>query len=168
MAQEKAVSEKITIALIEHASRPAAYLVIGCLFVGWLFAVKDPMFQMLGQTQTLKIGSFEVSLRANATMGGVGDTLTALQNLDDAQLQLFLVTGGAKGNISYLAEEVTDQNLKKLQDAGLLTYERIAGGSFNWKVTEKGYRLHGIIFKQVVTSIQRTSTGPSPSPLPGS
>jgi hypothetical protein len=77
--------------------------------------------------------------------------------LDDAQLQLFLVIGKERKPIQYHGEEVNEQNLRKLKEAGLLLdYRKAEKGGFRWDVSEKGHRLHDIIFAQVVKSIKRT------------
>jgi hypothetical protein len=86
----------------------------------------------------------------------VANELTALQTLHDAQLQLFLVIGKERRPIQYHGEEVNEENLRKLKEAGLLLdYQRTEQG-FRWKVSEKAHRLHDIIFGQVVKSIKRT------------
>jgi hypothetical protein len=151
------MSDRIAVALIEHGIRPAVYLILGTAFVVWLFLAREPLFQWLeGGDTTVKAGSFEFSLRAKASAGEVANELTALQTLHDAQLQLFLVIGKERRPIQYHGEEVNEENLRKLKEAGLLLdYQRTEQG-FRWKVSEKAHRLHDIIFGQVVKSIKRT------------
>lgn len=152
------MSEKIAVAWIEHGIRPVVYLILGLGFIVWLFCVREPLFQVLGAGETtVKAGSFEFSLRATANAGNLAHELTALQTLDDAQLQLFLVIGKERKPIQYHGEEVNEQNLRKLKEAGLLLdYRKAEKGGFRWDVSEKGHRLHDIIFAQVVKSIKRT------------
>jgi hypothetical protein len=158
--QEDAMSEKITVALIEHGIRPVVYLLLGLAFVFWLFSVKEPLFQVLKSSEThFKAGSFEVSLRAMANAGHLADELTALQTLNDAQLQLFLVMTKWRRPIGYHGEEVNEENLRKLKELGLLLdYRKDDKGEFHWEVSEKAHRLNDIIFSQVVKSIKRTPT----------
>ena len=158
--QEDAMSEKITVALIEHGIRPVVYLLLGLAFVFWLFSVKEPLFQVLGTSEThIKAGSFEVSLRAMANAGHLADELTALRTLNDAQLQLFLVMTKWRRPIGYHGEEVNEENLRKLKELGLLLgYRKDDKGEFHWEVSEKAHRLNDIIFSQVVKSIKRTPT----------
>jgi hypothetical protein len=152
------MSEKITVALIEHAIRPVVYLLLGLAFVLWLFSVREPLFQVLGTSEThFKAGSFEVSLRAMANAGHLGDELTALRTLNDAQLQMFLVMTKWRRPIGYHGQEVNEENLRKLKELGLLLdYRKDDKGEFHWEVSEKAHRLNDIIFGQVVKSIKRT------------
>ena len=152
------MSEKIAVASIEHGSRPAVYLILGLGLIIWLFSVREPLFQILvaGET-TLKVGDFELSLRATANKTGLADELTSLQSLDSAQLQLFLVIGKESRPIQYHGEEVNEENLLKLKEAGLIVdYRKNEKGGFQWVVSQKAHRLHDIIFNQVTKSIKRT------------
>ncbi|WP_432719623.1 hypothetical protein R0381_000238 [Jeongeupia wiesaeckerbachi] len=152
------MSEKIAVALIEHAIRPIVYLLLGAAFIVWLFYVRGPLLDILGRGDTTVRGpGFEVSLRMQAKEGDLSDELAALQTLNDTQLQLFLVIARQRGPIQYNGEEVTEENLNRLKDAGLIVdVRRTDQGAFQWSVSEKGYRLHNIIFRQVIRSIKRT------------
>src|SRR5712691_5744428 len=81
---------EVLITLIEHGSRPAAFLLVGLFVVVWLFSVLEPLFNVFRQAETLKVGSFEVKLRVSAAAANVGHELQALGTLNDEQLQLFL------------------------------------------------------------------------------
>ncbi|WP_145927122.1 hypothetical protein [Jeongeupia sp. USM3] len=153
------MSEKIVVALIEHAIRPVVYLVLGAAFISWLFYVKEPLLDVVGSGDTtVRAGSFEVSLRAKASAGDLSDELAALQMLNDTQLQLFLVIGKERGPIQYHGEEVSEENLNRLKEVGLLDdIRRTEQGAFQWSASEKANRLHDVIFRQVIRSIKRTN-----------
>src|SRR6185503_12905145 len=126
--QEVVMSEKITpektvsLALIEHTSRPLAYLIIAILA---FFFVREPIFDLLRDAQKVKVGSFEVELRARVNQANVGDEFRALQSLDDEQLQLFLIVGKERSDkvpVIYEGEEAIEENFSKLRELGLLEY----------------------------------------------
>ncbi|MBI4380855.1 MAG: hypothetical protein HY574_06660 [candidate division NC10 bacterium] len=149
---------EVLLTLIEHGSRPAVILLIGLFLVTWLFTVREPLFDVLRKAQTLKLGSFEVQLRENADSANLGPQLRALEGLSDEQLQLFLVVGKQRAHITYKGEEVTDKNLKKLQEVGLLAEVRPEPeGGFWWRVSEKGITLHNIIRTLIFSSIRRSA-----------
>ena len=149
---------EVVLALIEHGSLPAAILLIGLFLIIWLFTVREPLFDLLRKAETLKVGSFELGLRENADSANLGPELRALKGLNDAQLQLFLIIGKKRQSISYTGEELTQENLRKLQAVGLLTEVREnPKGSFWWEVSEKGNKLHDIIRTLIFSSIRRTA-----------
>lgn len=149
----------ILLAFIEHASRPVAFLVVGLFAVGWLFYAKEPLFDLLGRAERLKIGFFEAQLRERAASADVGRELRALGGLNDDQIQLFLVAGGKENqDITYNGKEVTEENLRKLQEVGLLTeWGRTPDGRFWWAVSKEGNTLHSIVRSLITSSVRRSS-----------
>jgi hypothetical protein len=146
----------ILMAIIEHGSRPVAYTIIALLTFLFLFSIKGPAFDLMKDAQELKIGSFEVRLRADVDLYGLNNELTALQTLNDQQIQLFLVVGKRREHITYIGEEVTQENLDALYKAGLLSeVTKEKNGDFFWYVSEKGHQLHNLIFQQVTKAISR-------------
>ena len=84
--QESRGTSEIILAIIEHASRPMAYVLIGLFVTILLFSVKD-------EIKKAKFGSFEIEIQAIAKSADVTEDLNALSKLSDDQLQLFLVMG---------------------------------------------------------------------------
>lgn len=151
---------EITLALIEHASRPAATFIIGMTLIAWLFFVRGQLFNFLNKAETLKVGSFEVKLRDIAKNVNLDPTLFALKDLNDQQLQLFLIIGKKREQIRYIGEEVTEDNLSKLKNAGLLSsYETLQNGDFKWTISENAVKLHNIITGLIFTSVQQSAKG---------
>lgn len=153
----------VLLALIEHASRPTAILLVGAFVVLWLFAVRGPLFQLLERAQLLRLGSFEVQLRADAAYADLGTELKALNELSLSQLQLFLVVARERENtahITYRGPEVTEENLRALEKIGLLSeVRREEDGGFFWRVSNEGSELHSLIFSQLLVSIRRSAAG---------
>jgi hypothetical protein len=150
------------VALIQHGSLPVAILVIGVCVVAWLFFMRGPISQLLAGAEAVKIGSFELRLRADADSANLGAQFRALQQLTQAQLQLFLVFGRERESISYVGPELTEENLLALQRLGLLSeVKREPDNSFSWRVSNEGIRLHNIIFSQLYLSIQRSAAAPT-------
>ncbi|HEV2913112.1 MAG TPA: hypothetical protein VGX92_07340 [Pyrinomonadaceae bacterium] len=156
LSQAEKPKPYVLLALIEHGSRPAAYIIVGLFVLLFLFKIKDPLFKLLEGAQEVKVGSFELRLRASADQAGLSKEFSGLETLSDQQVQLFLVVGDKnKPQISYSAEEVTEENLKKLQEMGLLSeVKRQEDGKLFWAVSDKGHNLHQLIFKQVIKSIR--------------
>ena len=148
----------LLLAFIQHGSRPAALAFIGLLVVAWLFTVRQPALALLGQAQKLKVGSFEVELRAKATEANVEKELQALNRLSEDQLQLFLVIAKSRSHITYQGAEVTEANLEKLREAGLLAeWKKGEGGGYWWAVSEDGHRLHEVVRRVILSSIRKSA-----------
>ena len=64
----KQPKREIILALIEYASRPLAIVVVGLFVVLWLFFMRGALFQLLANTESVKIGSFEIQLRERRIM----------------------------------------------------------------------------------------------------
>ena len=56
----------VLLALIEHGSRPAVFLIVGLFALFVLFQFKEPLFGLIKTTEALKIGSFEMRVRVSA------------------------------------------------------------------------------------------------------
>jgi hypothetical protein len=150
---------EVLIALIEHGSRPAAFLLVGLLVVVWLFAVREHFFDVFRNTESLKFGTFEVKLRASAVAANVGSELQALGTLNDEQLQLFLILGRRRGHISYEGEELTEENLRRLQEIGLIAeMKKLPNEKLWWRVSEQGHKLHEITRNLILSSIRLSAT----------
>jgi hypothetical protein len=152
---QKAGNE-VLLAFIQYGSRPVAILFIGLLLIIWLFTVREPLFGLLENAQ-LKYGLFEVKLLKKASSANLSTRLRALENLNEQQLQLFLIIGKKREHISYIGEEVTEENLKKLQEAGLLKQVEKTETGFWWEVSEDGKKLHDIIRSLIISSIRRSA-----------
>ena len=146
----------VLLALIEHGSRPAALVILGLFALIVLCMFSTPISKLLEGAEEVRFGSFALSLRKSAVRAGLNRELSALESLSDQQIQLFLVvSGNSKAHISYSAEEVTEDNLKKLQEVGLLSEVRmLENRELFWVVSDKGHKLRQLIFKQVVESIR--------------
>ncbi len=149
---------EILVALIQHGSRPAAALLIGLLVAGWLFAVKDPLLDLLQRAQKIKYGPLEVELAERAALADVSAELKSLARLTDEQLQLFLVIGKYRSHIRYDGQEVTEPNLERLRELGILArWEKRESGDLWWQVSEEGHRLHDIVRNLVFVSMRRSA-----------
>jgi len=151
------IKRDVLLALIEHASRPLASVFIGLIVLMFFFFAKDHLIDLLGKTDSVKLGSFELKIREEADSKGVSRELRELQGLNKQQIQLFLIIGKVRQeHITYGGEEVTEKNLYALQDVGLLqSYTKREDGGFDWIVSQKGDELHDIIFKNVVMEISQ-------------
>lgn len=143
---------EVLLALIEHGSRPAAFALIGLFITIWLFSVK-------GTLQKVSLASFEVELHTVSTSANLNKELNALAELNDEQLQLFLVLGKEREYINYNGEEVNEENLGKLYEVGLLKdWQTTSEGGFSWTVSKNGNRLHDILRNLIYSSIRRSAT----------
>jgi hypothetical protein len=150
--QESKGRSEILHAIIEHSSRPVAYVLIGLFATIWLFSIKDVI-------KTARFGDFEVEIQSIAKSADVSRELNALSKLSDGQLQLFLIIGRKRTHITYYGEELNEENLEALEAAGLLTEYRVeVDGSFWWRVSTNGHRLHNVIFNLIVSEIRRSAT----------
>lgn len=157
-AMSRANKQDILLAFIEYSSRPAATLLIGMTFLVWLFIVRDQLFNFLDKSTSLKVGSFEMQLRDVVEKANLNPELRTLQELNDQQLQLFLIIGKERESIAYYGEELTEKNLKKLKQVGLLSdYHVKTQGEFRWTVSDKGSKLHNIITSLIINSIRQSA-----------
>ena len=159
-ASEAKTNRKLALQLawIEHGSRALATVLIAILIIILLFWAKDPLFSLLGRTNELKVGSFEIQLRDEAQVENLSRELQALRDVSSDQLALFLVIGRQREPIMYNGPEVTEANLKALQQVSLLSsVEPLPDGRFSWQVSEKGTRLYEIISAQLRSAINRSA-----------
>lgn len=146
---------EVLLALIEHASRPAALIVLGLLAAVWLFKVRDPVFQLLNKAETVRYGSFEYRVKSVAASSNLEKQLQSLKDVSFEQLQLFLVIGREREHITYNGPEVTEPNLMALKRIGLLSdVRRISKDSLYWEVSQEGRNLHELIFLQLLWAIR--------------
>ena len=76
------------------------------------------------------------------------------------QIQLFLVVGRSRLHITYHGPEVTEENLKKLEELGFLSgVKRLEDGGLFWEVTDKGHNLHKLVFEHVTKAIRACPVG---------
>jgi hypothetical protein len=151
----KPPKREIILAVIEYASRPLATVFVGILVVLWLFFMRGPLFQLLANTERVKIGSFEIQLREQAHYENLGDELRALKNLTPDQLELFLIVGKEREHISYFGPEVTEPNLRALKDAGLLSeFNKQPNNQWFWRVSDNGFALQRLIFGLLTAAIK--------------
>jgi hypothetical protein len=143
---------EILLAIIEHSSRPAAYILIGLFATIAVFSLKDVI-------KTARFGDFEIQIQAIAKSAEVTKELNALSKLSDDQLQLFLIIGRKREHISYQGHELNKENMEALEAAGILAEYRIeADGSFWWRVSANGHKLHNVISNLIVSEIRRSKT----------
>lgn len=163
--QNQPVYLTVLLALIEHASRPLAILVIGLGILLWLTWAKDPLFNLLNRAQNVKFGGLELQLQAQADAQNLGPALQSLRELTSDQLALFMVIGRDRGRrIDYNGPEVTEENLQSLQQAGLIVgFQKVAEDRFTWNVSDEGNRLYDIIAKNIELAI-RLGAAPTAAP----
>jgi len=151
---------EILLAIIEHSSRPVAYILIGLFATIALFSLKDVI-------RKAKFGDFEIEIQRIAQSAEVTKELTSLSKLSDDQLQLFLIIGKKREHIDYNGPEANKENLEALDTAGLLTITESdeKNRRYGWRITENGHKLHNIIFNLIVSEIRRSSTKPGSGAL---
>lgn len=151
----KQSKREIILAVIEYASRPLAIVFVGFLVVVWLFFMRGPLFQLLANTERVKIGSFEIQLRDQAHYENLGDQLRALKTLTPEQLELFLIIGKEREHISYSGPEVSEPNLRALKNAGLLSeFYKQPNNQWFWRVSDNGFALQRLIFGLLTAAIK--------------
>lgn len=152
----------LKLALIEHGSRPAAYLLIAVIVLIGVLQFRDPLFDLLDRSQHLRVGSFEVRLqeRVRAFEGDedLKQAFSRLKNLNEDQIALFLVVGApGRDNYQFSSHEVTPENLQALQSAGLISgYTKNADGSYTWTSTPEAARLYQFVVDELTRSFERT------------
>lgn len=105
---------ELLIAIIQHGNRSIVILLISIMVaIGVLLARKE-LAGWLSNAESVKAFSFEVRLREGAKSKGLDTEFSKLANLNDEQLQLFLVLGkqriskaAGEFSISYAGEELT-------------------------------------------------------------
>ncbi|MBV8773824.1 MAG: hypothetical protein JO166_16075 [Deltaproteobacteria bacterium] len=151
----KQPKREIILALIEYASRPLATVFVSLLAVLWLFFMRGALFQLLANTESVKVGSFEIQLREQAHYEDLGDQLRALKNLTPDQLELFLIVGKEREHISYFGPELTEANLQALKSAGLLSeFYKQPNNQWFWRVSDNGFALQRLIFGLLTAAIK--------------
>ena len=151
----------VLLAIIEHGSKPVAYVLVGFLVFIFLFSVKEPLFDALNRAEEIQYGGF--FYRA-ASEEGISRELKDLASLSHDQIQLFLIIGKKRPDqyITYRGPEFTQQNYRKLEEIGLIDNiidevnpETGKHDSISWRVTEQGNRLHTLLMKEVVKAIRK-------------
>ena len=154
---------QMILAIIEHGNRSIAILLVAGMVLIAICILRVPLRSWLSKAQSVRVGSFEITLREQARSQHISSELSKLQYLDEKQLQLFLIIGKfrehkAAGDfhVSYSGEELNKPNLEKLQSLGLITYSETAPDSntFTWKVTDGGQKLHTLLLGAAAQSIK--------------
>jgi hypothetical protein len=151
-------TRQLILSAVEHASRPIATVLIAVFLLFFGYCTKDRWFSLLDKSETVKVGSFEVKLREVADKANLSPELRTLSELNDEQLQLFLIIGKERNPIKYYGEELSLENLRKLKEVGLLSeFDQKPNNELGWKVSEKGHRLHKIISSSINSSIRNSA-----------
>jgi len=169
-AQTSPFRRELALAIIQHANRSVAILLIALMVAIGVFFARDRLANLLVNAESIKAGSFEIKLRQAAVDQHVAAEFARLAGLTDHQLQLFLILGKARKtdaagrfDIEYTGEEITRENLEVLQQVGLLSGVKEvapAGSSrFEWTVTPKGTQLHSLLLEQIVRSVRNAAKG---------
>lgn len=156
---------ELALATIQHANRSIAILLIALIVASVLFFTRKELTCWLANAESVKAGSFEVRLRAGVRANQLGAEFSKLVDLNDQQLQLFLILGKKRGStvagkydIAYTGEEVTGPNLYKLRDIGLLAkVDQTGTTTYDWDVSDNGMRLHKLLLEHIVTSIKESA-----------
>lgn len=152
---ENSSKRGLQMAIIEHASRPIAYVFLGLFLFVFLLSVREPLSKSLESAAKVKMGSFEF-IREEADNSDLGKELQVLVALNRQQIILFIIIGKFRAtHTTYGGEEVTEENLRVLKNVGLLSdYTKREDGGFDWTVSEKGDELHSIIMRNFVKAIK--------------
>lgn len=155
-------NREILLALIQHGSRPLVMLLIFVIVALAVFFARCHIYLWLANAESVKIGSLEVRIREEAQSGELGKEFRSLANLSDEQLELFLIVGRErKSNINYKGQELSEANLRQLQDLGLLqNLTPAANNQFSWEVTDTGQKVHSTLLRLVADSISRAVRTP--------
>ncbi len=156
---------ELALATIQHANRSLVILLIAFMVAIGTYCGRKQLSNLLANAKSIKAGGFEIELQEAAVNRGVAPEFARLAGLNDQQLQLFLIAGKKRGSnaagtddISYTGEEVTKENLYKLQEIGLLTgIEEFGDKRYRWQVTDKGVQLHELLRGQIVISVREAA-----------
>jgi len=159
--ERQATKRELLLAFIEYGSRPTAFVLIAVLILAGFLAVKQPLFELLGRTNELKLGEW---IHLKAETAGVSTELQKLASLTKQQIQLFLIVGTKRPGyqITYNGPESKEENYKALESAGLLENIEIERNpdtgkrDLSWKVTAQGERLHALLMEQVISAIEKS------------
>jgi hypothetical protein len=89
--------------------------------------MRGALFQLLANTERVKIGS----------------------------LELFLIVGKEREHISYFGPEITEPNLQALKNAGLLSeFYKQRNNQWFWRVSDNGFALQRLIFGLLTATIK--------------
>lgn len=149
---------QLILSAVEHASRPVATVLIAVFLLVFGYCTRERWFSLLEKSETVKVGSFELKIRQDADKANLSTELRTLSELNDEQLQLFLIIGKERNPIKYYGEELSQENLRKLKEVGLLSeFDQKPNDELGWKVSEKGHRLHKIISSSINSSIRNSA-----------
>ena len=160
-AQKGENGSSFTLALIEHASRPIANVLIAVLIFSFLIVAKDSLLGILNRTNEVRLGEW---LFIMAEGKGVSKELVKLSSLSPEQIQLFLIIGTKRPGsyITYRGPESKKENYEKLQNAGLIENIIIERDpdtgketELSWKNTDKGERLYQLLMKEIIGAIEQ-------------
>ena len=154
-------NSSITMALIEHASRPIANVLIAIVVFLFLFIMKDSFLGILNRTNELRVGEL---LFIKAEGQGVSKELVRLSSLSTEQIQLFLIIGTRRPGsyITYTGPESKKENYEKLEKAGLIENiiiekdpETGKETDLSWRNTAEGERLHQLLMWEIIGAIEQ-------------
>jgi len=156
-------SGTVSLALIEHASRPIANVIIAIIILTLLLVAKDSILGILNRTNEVHVGKL---LFIKAEGQGVSKELAKLSSLSTEQIQLFLIIGTKRPGsfITYDGPESKKENYEKLKEAGLIKHLIIEKDpntgketDLSWKNTDEGDRLHKLLMQEIIGAIEQAN-----------
>ena len=160
-ATESRKTSGVTMALIEHASRPVANVLVALIVLSFLLIAKDSLLGLLSRTNELRVGEL---LFIKAEGQGVSRELVKLSTLSPEQIQLFLIIGTKRPDsyITYRGPESKKENYEVLEKAGLIENiiiekdpETGKETELSWRNTDEGDRLHELLMREIVGAIEQ-------------
>jgi hypothetical protein len=104
-----ASKQELLLALIQHGSRPAGWVLISLIVLIAVLWVREPLFRVIGSAKELRLGNY-VYLKAERA--GVSSELKKLATLTTDQIQLFLIIGRSRPghHITYGGPESNEES----------------------------------------------------------
>lgn len=157
-----AKKNEILLALIEHGTKPLAYIVSGMLLFLFFLMIKNPLVDAVGRANEIQLGGF---VYRGAIDAGVIRELDALASLTTDQIQLFLIIGRRRPGsfISYDGPESNAENYERLREVGLIgnfeQYQDPDTGEnrLSWRITDDGSTLHTLLMLEIDSAIKRAA-----------
>ena len=154
-----ASKQELLLALIQHGSRPAGWVLISLIVLIAVLWVREPLFRVIGSAKELRLGNY-VYLKAERA--GVSSELKKLATLTTDQIQLFLIIGRSRPghHITYGGPESNEENYSKLKQIDLIENLIIKKNpdtgkkDMSWRLTEQGAKLHDLLMREVIRAVQ--------------